>query len=122
MHAFILQDWTTVRGGTTTVTQAEREWLDHELYQDVIFWLQVSEQTGSPTLAYQTSPNKDESLFSSLLASPISVSVTASARVSQILMLSASVPLARYVRWQLAGTPTWDATFRIVVAASGPGL
>jgi hypothetical protein len=122
MHAFILQDWTTVRGGTTTVTQAEREWLDLELYQDVIFWLQVSEQTGSPTLAYQTSPNKDESLFSSLLASPISVSVTASARVSQILMLSASVPLARYVRWQLAGTPTWDATFRIVVAASGPGL
>jgi hypothetical protein len=36
----------------------------------------------------------------------------------KVLLSSASVPLARYVRWQITGTPTWDATFRVYVAAS----
>jgi hypothetical protein len=39
-------------------------------------------------------------------------------------MLSATVPLARYVRWQLTvgGAASYDATFRIMVAANSPGL
>jgi hypothetical protein len=38
-------------------------------------------------------------------------------------MLSASVPIARYLRWRLTSTNTpWDATFRIIVAANSPGM
>jgi hypothetical protein len=25
------------------------------------------------------------------------------------------------LRWQINGTPTWDATFRVIVAANSPG-
>ena len=127
MHSFLLQDWTTIRAGTgqTTVTQPEPCWLDLELYQDVIFWVQVLGVTGSPapTLSYQTSPTKDDSFFLAMNATPVTLTAANAPVVTQVLMLSAAAPLATYVRWQLNGTsPPWDVTFRIMVAASAPGL
>src|SRR5262245_13196298 len=39
MHAFMLQDWTTIKAaaGSTTVIQGEDEWLDMSPYQDLVF-------------------------------------------------------------------------------------
>jgi hypothetical protein len=48
MHAFILQDWTTIRGGVTTVTQSEPDWLDLTPYQDIVFWIDVREAPTRP--------------------------------------------------------------------------
>jgi len=126
VHAFILQEWLTLRSGGATVTQSEQDWLDLEAFQDVTLWLLVSEVSGSttPTLTYQTSPTLDDGLFQPL-ASAITLAASTTPVVTQVLMLSASVPLARYVRWQLAvagGASAYDATFRIVVAANSPGM
>jgi hypothetical protein len=122
VHSFVLCDWQTIRGGNgATVTQSENEWLDLEAYQDVTLWLQVSEITGSPTCTYQTSPTADDSLFQSMTSSAVTMTA-GTTTVTQVLMLSATVPLARFVRWQLAGSGTWDATFRIMVAANAPGM
>jgi hypothetical protein len=127
-----LQDWTTIRGGgsVTTVTQQETDWLDLAPYQDVVFWIDVKETThngtagGSPTLYLQTSPTLDDSLFQSMTTSGVTMTAAAAPTVLALLMASAStvVPLARYVRWQIVGTTTWDATFRIAVAANSPGM
>ncbi len=124
MHAFMLQDWTTIRGSVTTVTQGEDGWLDLTAYQDLVFWVDCREQSGSsaPTIAFQTSPTKDESLFTSIVTAT-TLAASATPTVVKALLASATVPIARYLRWQLTGpSGTWDATFRVLVAANSPGM
>jgi hypothetical protein len=130
MHSWILQDWTTIRGGgsVTTVTQQETAWLDLGAYQEVVFWVDVKENTNNstaggpgPTLYLQTSPTLDDSFFQSMVAG-VTMTASASPTVVPALLTNATVPLARYVRWQIVGTVSWDATFRIAVAANSPGL
>lgn len=123
MHTFILQDWTTIRGGVTTVTQGESGWLDLTPYQDLVFWVDCREISGSPSITLQTSPAKDEALFMPIVAS-FSLTASATPAVKTALMsasTSTNPPIARYLRWQLNGTPTWDTTFRVLVAANSPG-
>ena len=123
MRGFILQDWTTIRGGgsVSTVTQQETEWLDLAAYQDVTFWIDVKETTGTPVLYLQTAPTLDDSFFQSMVTA-VTMTAAAAPAVVPAFMSNALVPLARYVRWQIVGTPTWDATFRIAVAANSPGV
>jgi hypothetical protein len=121
MHDFILQDWTTIRGGSglSTVIQAENDWLDLSPYQDVVFWIEVSEATNS-LISLQTSPSKDEDFFVSIVSQ---LTLAPSVSVVPVLMTASVVPVARYVRWLLNGTTgTWDATFRVVLAANSPGM
>jgi len=138
MHTFVLQDWITVRGQNssatyaTTIVQSENDWLDLSPFQDLFVWVMVAEISygsgGSVALYLDTSPTEDESLFQSMTSgaafSPIVVSATP--QVIKLPMLSANVPLARFLRWRLvaAGTASnaWDLTFRIVVAANSPGM
>jgi hypothetical protein len=69
MHAFMLQDWITIRGSVTTITQGEDGWLDLTAYQDLVFWVDCREVTGTtPAISFQTSPTKDESLFTTVIA------------------------------------------------------
>lgn len=136
MYGFLLQDWTTIRGtgGATgapglVVTQSESNWVSLQPYQDIIFFLEVREvtvPTGAITLAYETSPLKDESLFvamatvAALAVTPVAITPT-----KVILATTAGVPLARWVRWKLTSTTTsgaWDATFRIAAAANAVGV
>ena len=126
MDAFVLQDWVTVRGAaSTTVTQSEHEWLDLAPYEDVVFWLQVSNVTSTPTLLYQTSPNKDESFFaaqtSGMTGTGIALTAASTAVVTPVLAWNATYPLARWVRWQLIPpSAAFDVTMRILVAAVAP--
>jgi hypothetical protein len=122
MHAFILQDWTTIRGGSsvTTITQGESGWLDLTPYQDLYFWLDVREASGTPSIAFQTSPTKDDSLFTAIVAATTMTS-SGSPAIVKAPLSSATIPVARFVRWQINGTPTWDATFRVIVSANSPG-
>ena len=121
MHAFTLQDWTTIQGGVATVTQGEESWLDLTPYQDVVFWLDVRQATGSPSVTYQTSPTKDESLFQGMVGAA-SMAAGTSPTVAKALLSGATVPIARYLRWQITGTAPWTATFRILIAANAPGM
>jgi len=127
MHAYILQDWTTIRGATsvTTITQEEDGWLDLSPYQDVVFWVDAKSSTNTPTITFQTSPSKDDSMFQALIAGyAVPTGGVLTPAVLSAFMVSATVPLARYVRWQLTASTsgTWDASFRVLVSANAPGM
>lgn len=131
MHSYILQDWNTVAGASgAVITQEDTDWLDLEPFQDVVMYLECRESTfvgSAPTIAFQTAPTKDDSLFSSLLLPTTTINLSASStpQVISALLLSANVPLARFLRWQISGTGStapWDATFRVMVAANSPGM
>lgn len=128
MYAFLLQDWLTIRGAPSvaTVTQTENCWLDLSGYQDVVAWLDVKNFTSSGAtiqLAYQSAVSKDDVMFQRLV-SPISVSGTGISITTMLKELT-TTPLARWFRWQISvsGSPsaTWDATFRILIAANAIG-
>jgi hypothetical protein len=121
MHTFILQDYATIRGSNNTITQNESGWLDLTPYQDLVFWVDTRELTGTTvTLRLQTSPTKDDLMFADIISSfTLSVGVVQKAA----LLSAASVPIARYLRWVMTGTATpYDATIRIYVAANSPGM
>jgi hypothetical protein len=123
MHAFILQEWITIRGSVTTVTQGEDGWLDLTAYQDLVFWVDCREVTGTtPAISFQTSPTKDDSLFTNVIASA-NLAAASTPAVTKALLASATVPVARYLRWQITGPAgTWDATFCVLIAANSPGM
>ncbi len=122
MHAFILQDWTTIRGSVTSVTQGEDGWLDLTPYQDIVLWVDCRESSGTPAIQFQTSPTKDETLFQNMMSSATNLTASTTPQIVKATLAAATTPLARFVRWQISGTPTWDATFRVLVAANSPGM
>jgi hypothetical protein len=127
MHTFILADWSTVSGmGGDSITQEDIHYLDLEPFQDVVFYVECREATTSssaPVLALQTAPTKDESMFSQIGATVSLTASTAPTTVS-VLLATASLPLARYVRWKITGPASggWDASFRVIVTANSPGM
>jgi len=134
MHNYVLQEWITIRGtsSSTTITQGESGYLDLAPYQDVIFWILCMEASPSASTVYmnfQTSPTKEDYLFQPLSTSPTSpiamnTSTSSSNPYKVLLVNTPNIPLARYVRWQLSGpsaTP-WDVTFRVLVQANALGL
>ena len=131
MYSFVLQDWTTVGGAAgSTVIQGEKDWLDMSPFQDIVAWIDVRNATtgNPPSLKLETAPSKDESLFM-YMGSGTGITMVASSppdytpTVVQYLMGSATVPVAECLRWKIiGGAVTWQATFRILVAANAPGL
>ncbi len=127
MDAFVLQEWCTIRG-SANVTQSEEGWLDLSPYEDVQFWLLVSEVSGSPTpqIIYQTSPTKDEAMFGAqsngMTGTAITLAASSSPVVTPVLAWSAPFPLARWVRWQILASASFDVTMRILVTAVAPRL
>ena len=122
MFGVMLQDWTTVHvtGTAGTVKQSEPTWVDVGDYRDIVLWLETRgvliPALQSVQLYYETSPTKDDGLFSTLASQ---ASLAANTRyIDKVLEASnPSVPLSKWVRWRLAvtGSPSteWGATFRI---------
>ena len=124
MHTFQVTDWITVRGSNNTVTQSESEWLDLTQYEDVFFWIDCKEFTGATvTMKLQTSPTKDESFFADIYSQTLAVGIVNPASTGgKCLMSSASIPIARYLRWSVvSASAPFDATFRIFITANAPG-
>ena len=125
MLPLVLQDYILFRSdsGTTTATQDAGSWLDLAGYQDLVAFLEVKEFSGATTIqiAYQTAPTKDDSLFVNMTSA---VTLATGLTTTKILKASASVPLARWVRWQLLATGTsgpWGAMFRVWLACNLAG-
>ena len=126
MYGYVLQDFITIRGSSIAdVIQGESGWMGFSSFQDIVFWLDVREATlpsGGLTWYYETSPSKDNNLFTPMVNNAIT-SLTPGLQTLQKVILASgpSVPLATWVRWRLSpsgtGTP-WDATFRILVSAN----
>ena len=129
MYGYVLQDWITIRGSSIAdVIQGESSWMGFSSFQDIVIWLDVREATfpttsGSLTWYYETSPTKDNNLFTPMVNNNLT-SLTPGVQTLQKVILASgpSVPLATWVRWRLspAGTtaPPWDATFRVLAAAN----
>jgi len=138
MYGYVLQDWITIRGttgasgnafgGAGDIIQGESTWMGFSSFQDVVFWLDIREATLPTTSlnwAFETSPTKDNGLFlpmngtSGLAISSLTVGVQA---LQKVILASATVPLATWVRWRVspinATAQTWDTTFRVLVAAN----
>src|SRR5258706_1157345 len=120
-----LQDYITIRSdiGVANVTQNETGWLDLAGFQDVVAFLEVKEFSGATTISigYQSSPSKDDSLFVSMTTA---VTMVVGTTVTKMLKTSATVPVARWVRWQLSATTisdSWDAYFRVWLACNRAG-
>jgi hypothetical protein len=132
MRAFVLQDWVTIRGGTsiTSVVQNEASYLSLDTYQDVVLWVQVSEVglsgSGAVTLNLETAPLKDETLFRAMTNCAVAVTVPVMTPPTVIPVITVqsgtAVPLSRYLRWHITTsgsfTSAWDLTFRVLVAAN----
>jgi hypothetical protein len=129
VYSFLLQDWITCRGDNGAIpgiliTQSASEWLDLADYQDVVFYTDVREVGGGVTvsISYQTSPSLEDGSFAAILP-PIALTASSTARVDRAFAAFNPTPLARFLRWQLSATggAVWDATFRVWIAAYGPG-
>jgi hypothetical protein len=139
MFSYVLQDFTTIRGNSTTqtISQSESEWIHLGPFEDLTAWLDIREVTitsGNTNVQFnlQTAPIKDEFLFVNMETAPFQATVALTAPKVRVitldqLALSSSpiaVPLGSFVRWQLlaaGATGVWDATFRIVVCANAIG-
>lgn len=130
MYGYVLQDWITIRGASTTSTiiQNESDWMGFSSFQDIGFWIDVREfsTAGTLTLNLQTSPTKDEVLFQPLSNCSLTVAVTnpppllnGTALPKSILATNPGVPLSTWVRWSLSNSSgAWDITFRILAQAN----
>ena len=137
MHAFVLQDFVTIRGGSTvaTITQSEHEWLQLDGYEDLVVWIDVREVTLANNtfvqINLQTAPLKDEFLFVNMESAPLTVAAALSTpSIRKIIMAGSTapaVPLGKFVRWQLVTSNggsvnnSWDVTFRILGCANPIG-
>jgi hypothetical protein len=77
MHGFVLQDFVTIRGSSTTqtVTQSENDWVELGPFEDFVAWIDIREVTlgGATNIQFnlQTAPIKDEFLFVTMESSPL---------------------------------------------------
>ena len=105
MYGFVLQDWVTIRCQTiASVAQSEPSWLPFSSFQDIVFWADVREVTNptggaaNMTLAFETSPSKDDGLFQVMTGATITP-ITAAVAVKPVLVASnPAVPLATVTR------------------------
>jgi hypothetical protein len=116
-HALCLQNWVTIGGNSTTIVQDEPEWADLAGYQDVAIYLDVGLLNAATTLDVQTSPIKDETMFTGgptvtsyrLVAGsgPQPIAVAGVGR-------GAALSFSRFVRWSISfGATDTALTFRI---------
>jgi hypothetical protein len=122
MRGFVLQDWITVQGDTTTnnIVQSPSDWADVEPYQDAVLFLET--RSGSAGFLLETAPSADESLFKPVLAQ-ITMVPSATPSVSKILLANATStfpPISRWMRWHVTSlvTSTWTVTFRVSLAVN----
>lgn len=122
MQPIIMQDWTTIRGAaSTSAIQSQNEWILTAPFQDISFYLDVREVsgTGGVQVAFETCPSRDDVLFHAMGTVTVT---TPGVTVTNILALNAQFPVAHWTRWKLIGPAfLWDLTFRIMASGNNIG-
>lgn len=116
LDALLVQDWLSLSAaaGITSITQGAERWLEVKTAADAVFYLDVRQPGSGITISYQTAPRREDSSFVTMLSVPLTSTLTTNA--GSVLAAYASVPLAKYVRWQLAFTAASSVTFRLWMA------
>jgi hypothetical protein len=121
MRGTLFQQWTTVQAASNLLvfTQSVEDWLDVSSFADACFWIDVSQITGSSNAVVQpvlqSSPTLDDTYFFPV-APPVTLSAGSTPILVKTVRATSTVPLARYLRWQLQvsnSSGTWGATFRV---------
>jgi hypothetical protein len=88
-------------------------------FADAAFWIDVSQVNGASgavvQLVLQSSPTRDEAYFGPV-APPVTLSPTTAPIVVRSVRAASTIPLSRFVRWQLQvsiASATWGARFRV---------
>lgn len=108
-----LQDWITLKtAATVQVVQAAEHWFETESVRDMNMIVSTKNVSGagSPSLVLYTSPSLNEELFRPAAST---ILVSNSITTLRTTFDTASVPIARYVRWQLSAGAGMEATFCI---------
>ena len=89
-----------------------------------MYRIEVAPGANNIQIIYETSPTKDESLFSAMATVSLEVNQV---QVSPIILATApAIPLARWVRWRLhvdgVADSNWLTTFRLHCAANAVGV
>ena len=100
--------------GITLITQGADRWLEVKTAADAVFYLDVKLPNANITISYQTAPRREDSSFVTMLGVPLTATTTTN--VGSVLAAYASVPLAKYVRWQLGFAAASSLTFRLWMA------
>lgn len=79
----------------------------------MVAFIEVTDVAGNPNMKLETSPTRDDVLFQNMDAATFVPSVGVTTKIYRYS--SATVPLARFVRWKITGSATapWSVTFRI---------
>lgn len=113
----LLQDWITVGGaaGAPALVQPEAGWLDLQHFQDIAVILTCAANTGAlGNFAYQTAPAPNNEQFIPMV--PAGITPGAGTITETVFLFqTATVPLARYLRWSVSSTAGYTTTFRIHV-------
>jgi hypothetical protein len=128
METILLQDWVSLAqttqwpagSGAFTLTQSEPEWIVSEALQDAAFLVEIAHATGTNlALSLETAPSADAVLFRPMLAAKSLVGTAGTSFVLSAYAHSTSgPPLAKFVRWSLSATASWEACLRITMFAS----
>ena len=103
MQPIIMQDWITIRGAaSSTVIMSQADWILTAPFQDIAFYLDVREVTGTtPAISFETAPARDEVLFKNLGAAAINLA--AGLTVTSFTLANATVPVSHWTRWKIVG-------------------
>lgn len=118
--SLLLQDWTTINGNVagTIVKQSEDCYADLLGCRNLTIFMETAELIDTININFDTAPTKDESLFANVAVWRPSIGVTA----TSVLYATATVPIARYLRWRFAtgATTAWACTFRVWLSVTRP--
>jgi hypothetical protein len=113
----LLQNWTTIQlAGAGSIVQTDTGWLDLERFTDIAGYVTTKEASGvRPELHLETAPARDDDLFQPM----VTISLVPTSQVTAIVRYeSASVPLARWVRWRVSASAAAVVTFRVWLCAN----
>lgn len=122
MDAVLLQNWTTVGGGTSSIIVAQdpSSYLDTTDVINLALWVQSSAVVaggGGVRLFLQTAPVREDGVFT------VMANVGLDLTVQVVPVPFATIACANWLRWALANptaTASWSATFRVFASISRP--
>jgi hypothetical protein len=121
MDTILLQDWITLVANGT-ITQGADSWIDVSDYEDLVIYLEVKlfASTLGPGILmnYQTAPNYLDSDFITIASFAPAVGL----RTDSFLASYATVPIAKYFRWQLTSNDGGHGTATFRAWAAGYSL
>lgn len=123
-HTLVLQDWVTISGTSSAVSQTAEDYLALGNYQDIVIYTYVGAAAvaGGSSLQIQSAPTKEDALFNLAANTHLTLAAGSTSVGWQTpvgVHMSSGTGFGRYLRWYCPGnTAVWTWNFRIIVTAN----